>query len=118
MALVVTLAQMEVDRLTPLGTVKEKVPQMKIWAQLDSQPRALVGYVGTKPGSPINIIVPDLPASIVDGIKTQVESQMQSESKQVAVPPTTDELNELVPSQDELDDELLEDDESQLNTLS
>lgn len=118
MALHVTLAQMEVDRLTPLGTVKEKVPQMKIWAQLDSQPRALVGYVGTKPGSPINIIVPDLPASIVDEIQKQVQAQMQSGEKAVAVPPTTEELNELIPPMDELDEELLEEDDTQLNTLS
>jgi hypothetical protein len=109
---------MEVDRLTPLGTVKEKVPQMKIWAQLDSQPRALVGYVGTKPGSPINIIVPDLPVSIVEEIKAQVESQLNSGDKLIAVPPTTDEINELIPPEDALDDELLEDDESQFSTLS
>ena len=104
----VTLERMKVDRLTSLGIVKEELPQYQIFGQLGDQPKAMVGYVGTQPNAPINIIAPDLPTALVEEITTSVKSQLATAGDSVAVRPSTAQMDELAPV---VEDEEVEDEE-------
>jgi hypothetical protein len=110
--LTVTLKQQMVDQRTPLGVVKTAVPQMEIWGQMADNPKRLVGYVGTQPGAPINIILQDLPDELLASIMDQVRAQLSTAGTEMAVAPSTTEVKELNQKRfgnDESDD--LDDDE-------
>jgi hypothetical protein len=92
-----------------MGPVKTELPQYQIWGQLDDNPKALLGYVGTQPGAPINIIVPDLPGDLVAQIQTQVKALLANVGDQVAQRPSTAQMEELESSL--TDDEDWQDDE-------
>lgn len=109
MSITVRLVQQKVTRETRLGPTSVDVPQMQIFATLDSNAEVMVGYVGTQPDAPINLIFPDLPSNLVDEIEKQVRSlRQESLSKsEIATPPTSDQLAELdpVPFEDALPEE-------------
>lgn len=104
MGLAVNLKPHVVEQPTVLGPVKKTLPQFQIWGQIDSHPKALLGYVGTQPNAPINIIVPDLPAELVSAIHEQVKSQLPTAGDEVAQRPSSAQMSELeLDGGDELD---------------
>lgn len=113
MKLITRLEQQKVMQETRLGATMVDVPQMQIFAKLNDNPELMVGYVGTQPNAPINLIFPDLPIELVTEIEKQVRNARKESLKQsqIATPPTTEQLAELDPvyqdeEQTEEDDEL------------
>lgn len=108
MGLKITLTDHVVEQPTLLGPIKKTLPQKQIWGQLDKHPKALLGYVGTQPNAPINIIVPDLPAELVEQIQSQVKDQLATAGDEVAQRPTSEQMDELESSlvdDEDLDEE-------------
>lgn len=110
MGLKITLTDHVVEQPTLLGPVKKTLPQKQIWGQMDSHPKALLGYVGTQPNAPINIIVPDLPPELVEQIQDQVKSQLATVGDELSQRPSSDQMNEL--DSDLVDAEELAEDEA------
>ncbi len=92
-SIVVTLEQMYVkQKVGLLGLVDAKIPQMRIWGQIGTNPKVEVGLVGTQPDAPINIRLPDLPEELHDEIVAQVKSQLATAGDEVGIVPATNEL--------------------------
>jgi hypothetical protein len=91
-----------------LGIISETLPQKRIFISIDGRPEVMVGLVGTKANSPINIIEPGMPQELIDQIATQVRIQMPATSAtNIAVAPEIpDDLptNELDDSDDIVED--------------
>ncbi len=107
MNIVVRLQQHVAKRKHPqLGTIESKIPQMLIYASVDGQKEAQVGYVGTKPNSPINLII-QADKELRDAIAEQVRALLPSAS--AAEPATAPDLSQL---ESESDEEQSDDEES------
>lgn len=87
--LAVRLEDHVAQRVHPsLGIISETLPQKRIFISIDGRPEVMVGLVGTKEGSPINIIEPGIPKEMVDAIAAEVRKQMPSTSAtNIAVAP-------------------------------
>lgn len=103
--LVVTLERHTLKRNHPvLGVIDEELPQYKIHGQLGENKPGLIGYVGTQPNAPINLITP-LPVDLQDEVRKQVREQLSTAGTQVSIPPTQEELSKgLGTPTDDIDD--------------
>lgn len=101
----VRLEQHTAKRKHPqLGVLETKLPQYRIFASVDDQPEAHVGYVGTKPNSPINLII-SAEKELADEIGKLVRETLPTASE--STPATAPDLSQLQDSEvdDEIDDE-------------
>lgn len=87
MKIAVTLEDHVGERVHPqLGVIPEKLPQKRIFASINDQAPALVGYVGTQDNAPVNLIVA-VPQEIAEAIAGEVRLQMATVGPGLAVAP-------------------------------
>lgn len=92
-----------------LGVVEQETDQLQIFCSIDSQPEAMIGYVGTSPNSAIHLIT-TLPSKLESEVVQAVRDQHPSASaSQVFNAPTPQQIADSLkgtPDDEEADDEL------------